>query len=447
MTPVTPDDCVPVAPASTYPDGFHELPQEKRDEFFAKRAALYAAKQKREAAAEALLAELVRTRKDPKAGGKQQATAKVVPFDPKATKPSPLKLEHWCDLPPPTGEEWLVKGLVPKQGVGTLFGASGAFKSFGAIDLAWHIAAGARWAGRRVNAAPVVYLAVEGSAGVRKRLNGARKQHGRSDARDPLYMVAAALNLGAGPEDAARMISSIEAIDVKPGLVVVDTLSASLAGADENGQGMGAFLGNCQRIALRFDCLVIAVHHTGWGENAGRRERGHSSLPANVDLRILCEKVEDQKAAWTFEKIKDGPSGQVLKLTLEEVEFGLDRDGDPITTLAVMSAEQVDAEPKQTKKVSVPPQERLLMATVELALIEAGQDFRIPEGPAVKAVTEEAIRSRYYARIAEKPLPDETPEKLVQRQRQAFHRSLNAAVKAMRIIATERGGERIVWLP
>jgi hypothetical protein len=112
-----------------------------------------------------------------------------------------------------------------------------------------------------------------------------------------------------------------------------------------------------------------------------------------------------------------------------------------------MSAEQVDAEPKQTKKVSVPPQERLLMATVELALIEAGQDFRIPEGPAVKAVTEEAIRSRYYARIAEKPLPDETPEKLVQRQRQAFHRSLNAAVKAMRIIATERGGERIVWLP
>jgi hypothetical protein len=216
MTPVTPGDGVPVAPALTYPDGFHDWPLEKRNLYFAKEAEILIAKQKREAAAEALLAELVRTRKDPKAGGKQQATAKVVPFDPKATKPSPFKLEHWCDLPPPTGEEWLVKGLLPKQGVGTLFGASGAFKSFGAIDLAWHIAAGARWAGRRVNSAPVVYLAVEGSAGVRKRLNGARKQHGRSEARDPLYMVAAALNLGAGPEDAARMISSIEAMTLSP---------------------------------------------------------------------------------------------------------------------------------------------------------------------------------------------------------------------------------------
>jgi hypothetical protein len=49
-----------------------------------------------------------------------------------------------------------------------------------------------------------------------------------------------------------------------------------------------------------------------------------------------------------------------------------------------MSAEQVDAEPKQAKKVSVPPQERLLMATVELALIEASQDFTITDGPKVK---------------------------------------------------------------
>jgi hypothetical protein len=112
-----------------------------------------------------------------------------------------------------------------------------------------------------------------------------------------------------------------------------------------------------------------------------------------------------------------------------------------------MSAEQVDAEPKQAKKVSVPPQERRLMATVELALIEASQDFTITDGPKVKAVTEEAIRSRYYARVAEKPLPNETPDKLAQRQRQAFHRSLNAAIKAMRLIAPERGGERIIWMP
>lgn len=379
----------------------------------------------------------------PKAGTRDRARP-----TPTGSPRNLFKLEHWYDLAPPTGEEWLVKGLLPKQGVGTLFGASGAFKSFTAIDIAWHIAAGERWADRRVDAAPVVYLAIEGSAGVRKRLNGARKLHGRNKDREPLYMVGAALNLGAGAEDAGRMIASIEAIGVSPGLVVVDTLSASLAGGDENGQGMGMFLGNCQRISQRFDCLVLAVHHTGWGENAGRRERGHSSLPANVDTRIFCERLADEIASWTFEKVKDGKAGQVMHLRLEEVHFGQDRDGDPITTLVVSSAEQVEVEPKKAKKVRVPPQGSLLMATVELALIDAGKYVRpFIDGPEVKVVTEEEIRSRYYARLAEKPLPGETPEKLVQRQRQAFHRAMNSALNAMRLIATERGGERIVWLP
>jgi hypothetical protein len=60
MTPVTPGDGAPVAPAHTYPDGFHDWPPEKRNLYFAKEAEILTAKQKREAAAEALLAELVR---------------------------------------------------------------------------------------------------------------------------------------------------------------------------------------------------------------------------------------------------------------------------------------------------------------------------------------------------------------------------------------------------
>ena len=366
----------------------------------------------------------------------------------KGAKSKLFLLEHWYDLAVPTGEEWLVKGLVPKQGVGTLFGASGSFKSFGIIDLAWHISAGERWAGRRVNAAPVVYLAVEGSAGVRKRLNGARKLHGRNKDREPLYMVGEALNLGAGAGDAERMIASIEAVGVSPGLVVVDTLSASLAGADENGQGMGAFLSNCQRIALRFDCLVLCVHHTGWGENAGHRERGHSSLPANVDVRIFCEKISDDRAAWTFEKVKDGPSGQVLHLTLEEVVFGRDRDDDPITTLAVRSAEQVDAAPNAIQKGRPPAQQRLFMDTVDLALVEAGMEVcPFSDGPRVRAVVESAVKSRYYARLAEKADPDETPEALEERQRKAFRRARLSAVNSKLLVAAIHAGEPILWLP
>jgi RecA-family ATPase len=243
-------------------------------------------------------------------------------------KPALYKVEHWYDIEPPPGEEWLVKGLLPQQGVGTFFGSSGSYKSFSAIDIAWHIAAGTRWAGRKVKRAPVVYLAAEGSAGVRKRLSGARKMHGLNKAREPLYVIGAALNLGTGSEDADKMIASIEATGVKPGCVTIDTLSATLAGGDENGQGIGMFLSNCQRIAMHFGCFVLAVHHVGYGENAGQRERGHSSLPSNVDTRILCERPEDNQASLTFLKVKDGPDNMRFRLRLEVVDFGSDRDGD-----------------------------------------------------------------------------------------------------------------------
>jgi hypothetical protein len=362
----------------------------------------------------------------------------------KAAKPLRFPLERACDFEPPSAEDWLIKGLIPKEGVGTLFGESGEYKTFTAIHLCLHIATGEMWGGRNVkHPGPVVYIAVEGARGSKKRIQGIIRAHQAGD--PPIFQVSKPLNFGTSNEHAEALVADIAAQGVKPVFIVVDTLSASMNGGEENGPGMSMFLSNCQRLASHFGCFVLAVHHVG--HNAEGRERGWSGLKGNTDTRICCEKPEKLRASVAFKKVKDDEDGITFDLRLEMVLFGRDEDGDPITTLAVMSAEQVEDEPKQAQKVSVPPQERLLMATVELALIEAGQDFLIPDGPKVKVVTEEAIRSRYYPRVAEKPLPNETPEKLAQRQRQAFHRSLNAAVKAMRLIATERGGERIIWMP
>jgi hypothetical protein len=372
---------------------------------------------------------------------------KVVDFDRSAQpKPHRFKIEHFCDIEPPSGEEWLIKGIIPKEGVGTIFGNSGTYKSFSAIDVAWHIAAGERWAGRKVTRASVVYLALEGAQGVRKRLRGVRKMHDLDSTRPPLYAVGATMNLGTESGDIVQMIAAIEALGIKPGCVIVDTLSASMAGGDENGPGMAMFISNCQRLSQHFGCFVWAVHHLG--HNGEKRERGHSSLIGNVDTRILCEKPQSQQAMLELIKCKDGPDGIRFLLQMEVVDFGLDRDGDPITTLAVRSAEEIEAEPKQAKKVSVPPQERLLMDTVEQALIEAGKAVRpFVDGPEVKAVAEEDIRARYYARLAEKADPDEAPDLFAQRQSKAFRRSLAAAINAKRLVATAHNGRRIIWLP
>ena len=382
-----------------YPEGFHELPLEKRNEFFAKEAEILAAKKKREAAAEAMLAEAVRTKKDPKTDGKQQTPAKVAPFVPRASKPIRFPLERALDFAPPSSEDWLIKGLIPKEGVGTLFGAPGEYKTFTAIHICLHIATGETWGGRKVkHTGPVVYIAVEGARGSKKRIQGIVKAHSAGDPQ--IFQISKPINFGTSNDHARALVEDITAQGVKPVLIVVDTLSASLNGGEENGPGMSMFLSNCNMLATHFGCFVLAVHHVG--HNAEGRERGHSSLGGNTDTRISCTKPERLRASITFEKVKDDEDRVQFSLELEKVLFGMDEDGDPITTLAVMSAVEVEAEPKKADKGTIPPQERLLMDMVEQAVLEAGQDFHIPEGPKVRVASEEAIRSRYYARLAEK---------------------------------------------
>jgi putative DNA primase/helicase len=376
----------------------------------------------------------------------EEIERELADFDTSSPKAIRFKAVRACALGPPSGEDWLIKGLLPKEGVGTFFGSSGAYKSFSAINIALHIATGEPWSGRKVAQADAVYVASEGAAGAAKRISGAMEANGAAD--PPLYLISKAVNFGTGTQDANTLIADLEAQGITPGFIGIDTLSASMAGGDENGGGMAMFLMNCQTLSQHFGCFVMPLHHVGHGENGGRRERGHSSLIGNVDVRILCERPENRQATLEWVKVKDGPDGIKFRLELDVVDFGHDRDGDPITTLAVRSGVEVDAQPKLAKKAIIPPQERLLMDTVELALIEAGRNLRpFADGAEVKAVAEDAIRSRYYARLAEKPLPDETPEKLAQRQRKAFRRSLNAALQAMRLVAAEREGERIIWMP
>ena len=81
-----------------------------------------------------------------------------------AKQPPPktkFKLVPFEDIRFVASEEWLIKKLVPQQGVAVLFGLPKAFKSFVAMDLALHVALGWDWAGRATTQGDVVYIAAE----------------------------------------------------------------------------------------------------------------------------------------------------------------------------------------------------------------------------------------------------------------------------------------------
>jgi hypothetical protein len=88
------------------------------------------------------------------------------------------------------------------------------------------------------------------------------------------------------------------------------------------------------------------------------------------------------------------------------------------------------------------------MDVLGLALDEAGEDIlSFPNGPRVRAVNDEAVRRRYYARIAEKAGPNDTPQKLAERQRKAFNLAIKHYLETKQIIAKAIDEARFLWLP
>ena len=88
-----------------------------------------------------------------------------------------FKLVRFEDIKFVAALEWLVKKLFPRQGVAPIFGPSQTFKSFIFVDLALHVALGWKWAGRKVEQGPAVYIAAENAAGTRKRKAGFELAH------------------------------------------------------------------------------------------------------------------------------------------------------------------------------------------------------------------------------------------------------------------------------
>ena len=115
---------------------------------------------------------------------------------------------------------WAVKHLVPERGMGFIFGASGTFKSFLALDYALHRAYGMRWLGRKTKQAVPVYLAAEGGAGLIRRIKAWHMDRGMAWQDCPMRVVTVPLTLRT---QASALRVAIEQTGVEPGDLVIDS--------------------------------------------------------------------------------------------------------------------------------------------------------------------------------------------------------------------------------
>jgi len=228
---------------------------------------------------------------------------------------------------------YLVKGLIPSNGLVVVWGPPKCGKSFWAADLGMHIALGWDYRGRKVQQAPVVYIGLEGRHGFPARVEAFRQHHGVDVA--PFYLLSASLDLVA---KSGELIASIKAqlgADL-PRVIFLDTLNRSLVGSESKDEDMARFLAAAERVAQELNCVVIIVHHCGIDAS---RPRGHTSLSGAVESQLKVERADGGQVVVTVELAKDFAEGTEISSRLDCVELGTDADGDPITSLVVLPVE------------------------------------------------------------------------------------------------------------
>ena len=228
--------------------------------------------------------------------------------------------------------KWLVKNLIPQDAMGMLFGASGTFKSFIAIDLCLSVAHGVDWTKHRTATGGVVYVAAEGGAGVARRIDAWHKACGAEFPKN-FHICRVPLLLSAKDEIGA-LRKAIAALPQIPALVVVDTLSQTFSGDENSSSDIGAYLRTINsEIRAAFNCTVLVIHHTG--HNATERPRGSSAITANVDFLIGCYRAdaEAMNAKLDVTKQKDGDMLRGLYFDLNRHVLGSDEDGEELTSL------------------------------------------------------------------------------------------------------------------
>jgi len=225
---------------------------------------------------------------------------------------------------------WLCKRVVPADSIGMMFGGSGTFKSFIALDFALHVAHGLPWMGRRTQQAPVLFIAAEGGSGLWPRIEAWHKLRNLKWRSAPVQVVPVALDL---QQDAWRVVDAAQLAGVQPGLVVVDTLSQTYAGEENSANEMAAYL---RELGARFrqlwQCTVLLIHHSGHKET--ERPRGSSAIRANIDFLLgVFRDEKEMLATVSCVKQKDGELFEDAVFQLIRSELGHDEDGDEISSL------------------------------------------------------------------------------------------------------------------
>ena len=249
-----------------------------------------------------------------------------------------IPADDFCQQPAPI--KWMVKGWLQDQALIMVHGPSGGGKTFVVLDWCMRMAGGyGDWMGAKVRDGNVVYLAGEGHHGLRGRV--AAWKHHNQCARLNMWLSrdGCDLNTHAGLQ---RVFDNLDAMPVKPKIIVVDTLHRFLSGDENSSVDTKSMLDACAKVMQRYECSVLLVHHTGVNEEAQHRARGSSAWRGALDIEISIVPAKDGRPMEIVQrKSKDAEMSEPIYAQLESVDIPgwFDEDGAAVNSAVLVAAD------------------------------------------------------------------------------------------------------------
>jgi len=168
---------------------------------------------------------------------------------------------------------WLIPGFIPSEGAGILYGLSGSYKTFIALDWALCLAHGiaGQWEAPPVKHT-VLFLAGESSYALRKERVDAWCERWEKDPDDARFIIVPGVPAYSDTEGWQEIRDGLAEMDARPDFVVIDTVTRMMTGMDENSNNDGKLiLSRCEEMAQHYGAFVLGVGHTGKDQSKGLR--------------------------------------------------------------------------------------------------------------------------------------------------------------------------------
>jgi len=244
--------------------------------------------------------------------------------DPEADVYQLLSIRDIMAMPDPV---YLIDDLIMERALGFLFAAPGLGKTFVAKSIALSVATGRKeWWGRPISRkGPVLYISSEGVNDMKFRIEAwsSRNKTPVLEGDISFNLLKDSVNF-MDPACVMKLVRTMRAAyqGDPPALVVVDTVSRTLPGADENLQkDMTLYIQTCQAMQEAFDCAVMGVHHTS---RSGGTMRGSTVFDGAADFLMMIEVDEETNERFLVaRKIKTARDGWREAFVLTEVAVGI----------------------------------------------------------------------------------------------------------------------------